>query len=230
MKLAEKEKAIELREKGTTCREIMRTVGVSKSTLSIWLRDVVLSKSIKEKILVGRAKSQFAAAEKKKSDRKERTQNTIAAAKEEFLLLARNPLFISGLCLYWAEGDKHKQERVKFTNSDERMVAFMMKWFREICEVPEEKFRIALHVHDLFVSKDIKKYWSKITGIPEKQFQKVYIKQTSLRERRNILYNGTCGIVVSNKELFRRISGWKLGFLEYFNISPRSLMDKTRDF
>ncbi len=94
----------------------------------------------------------------------------------------------------------------------------MMRWFREICNVPEEKFRIALHVHNLHVRQDIIQYWSKITDIPAKQFNKPYVKQTSLGQRTNILYNGTCAIAVYHKDLFSKINGWKMGMLKYLNI------------
>ena len=210
--------------------EILKNVRVSRSTLSFWLRNVVLSDDANKKLLKGRELSRYFAAESHKQKRKSDTATAIEAGLQEFQGLLKNQLFLAGLCLYWAEGDKHKQEKVKFTNSDEKMVSLMMKWFREICGVPEEKFRIALHIHNLHIAKNIKRYWSKITGVPEKQFQKIYIKQTTLRHRRNVLYNGTCAIVVNNKALFRRIFGWKLGLISYFNISPRSSTDRTRDF
>ena len=90
----------------------------------------------------------------------------------------------------------------------------MMKWFELICGVPKNKFHIALHTHELYCSKNIEKYWSKITGIPLKQFQKTQIKPTILKHRKNPLYNGTCSIRIGNKDLFRKIMGWKEGVLE----------------
>ena len=220
MKLNEKLKAINLRKKGTSYNEILKNIKVSKSTLSFWLRDVILNNKANKKLLKGRELSRYFAAESHKQKRKSDTATAIEIGLQEFHSLLKNPLFLAGLCLYWAEGDKHKQERVKFTNSDERMISLMMKWFREICSVSEEKFRIALHVHNLHIAKNIKHHWSEITGVSERQFQKIYIKQTTLRHRRNVLYNGTCAIVVNNKALFRRICGWKLGLLAYFDISP----------
>jgi hypothetical protein len=46
-KFTEKEKAIKLRKSGATYSEVLREVPVSKSTLSLWLRDVGLSKTQK---------------------------------------------------------------------------------------------------------------------------------------------------------------------------------------
>jgi hypothetical protein len=98
------------------------------------------------------------------------------------------------------------------------MIKLMMEWFRKVCRVPEEKFRIGLHIHKLFCRKDVKNYWSKLTKIPLHQFHKTQIKPTSLRHRKNPLYNGTCAIRIESRDLFRRIKGWKLAFLKKSHI------------
>ena len=129
------------------------------------------------------------------------------------------PLFLAGLMLYCAEGDKSdEREVVKFSNSDPILIKFIMKWFREVCRVPEDKFKITLHIHELHCRKNIENYWSKQINIPLKQFYKTQIKATSLGQRKNILYNGTCAVCVHNKDLFRKIKGWKIGFFEKYKI------------
>lgn len=217
MKLLEKYKAVQLRKRGCSYAHILKRVEVSKSTLSLWLRDIELMPNQRAKLLKGREASRHAAGAKKKKMRLAKTLQIISDAKKQFKLLIRNQIFLPGLALYWAEGDKHRQERIKFTNSDPQMIAFMMRWFREICRVPEDKFRIALHVHALHVQRNVRSYWAKITKVPKQRFQKIYVKPTSLGQRRNILYKGTCAVVVNNKDLFRRISGWKTALVEYFN-------------
>lgn len=220
MKFKERQIAIQLRKNGYSYAKIFDIIDVSKSTLSYWLRDIKLTAQQKDKLIRGQEAARYAGAKTQQLKRQQKTQKIIKNAKREFLSLIKEPIFLTGLALYWAEGDKHRGERVKFTNSDPLMIALMMEWFRKICGVPEKKFRIALHIHDLHMSEDINQYWLKITHIPPKQFNKVYIKHSTLRQRRNILYNGTCGIVINNKDLFRRIVGWKLGLLKYFRISP----------
>jgi len=220
MRLNDKIKAIKLRKKGKSYSFIKQTLKVSKSTLSEWLKNIELNKKQQEKLLKGLEISRYAAAKAKRDKRIEQTKEIIKIGEKEFPFLINKPLFLIGLSLYWAEGDKNELERVKFTNSDPRMITFMMKWFKEICEVPQEKFRIALHIHNLHSRKNVVKYWSEITRIPKKQFHKLYIKPTALKYRRNILYNGTCAIIVNDKKLFRKIVGWKLGLLNYYNTSP----------
>lgn len=220
MKLNEKNLAVKMRRRGASYGDIRAKISVSKGTLSTWLKDIELSPTQIKTLLKGREVSRYAAGEKRKTERKIKTKKLVELAKKEFVEMIKSPLFLIGLSLYWAEGDKHKQERVKFTNSDAVLIAIMMRWFREICHVPENKFRIALHIHNIHVTKDVKTYWSALTGIPINQFQKVYIKPSSLKYRRNILYNGTCAIVVHNKDLFRRITGWKEALAERFATLP----------
>lgn len=217
MKLQERLIAIQLRKKGWSYQKILTKIEVSKSTLSLWLREIELTSQQKKKLLIGREKSRYAGAKARQRQRIEKTKKIINIAKKEAKILAKNPLFFSGVMLYWAEGAK-SNEIIKFSNSDPMMIKFMMEWFRCICKVSEKKIRIAVHMHELHCRKNIERYWSKITNIPLKQFQKTYIKSTSLKHRKNILYNGACTIVISDRDLFRKIQGWKLGFLEEFNI------------
>jgi len=220
MKLNEKLEAIRLRKLGKSYSEIRKKVKVSKGTLSLWLREVELTPEQEKRLYVTlRQKNAYRLAKMNQKKKEERTKKIITEARKETSLFFKNPLFLAGLMLYWAEGDKSDEvENVKFSNSDPAMIKFMMRWFRKICKIPEEKFRIALQIHKLHCRKDIENYWSKITNIPLYQFHKTLIKPTSLKQRKNRLYNGTCAIRINNVDLFRKIKGWKLGFLEKVNI------------
>jgi len=218
MKLKEKWKAIGLRRAGFSYTEILAQTDVSKSTLSQWLREIELTAEQRSRLHNKMDQVRYDIAKRKVAQRIILTDRIIEQAKKEVGKLFKNPLFFTGLALYWAEGAKSMAEKVKLANSDEKMISLSMRWFREICKVPENKFRIHIHMHTLHIRKDIVDYWSKVTGIPLNQFYKPYIKHTSLGQRRNLLYNGTCSIIIHDKYLFRRILGWKLGMQKYYNI------------
>lgn len=222
-RLQERIIARELRGQGFSFSEIIERIpNLSKGTLNVWLKDVELTSEQKKRLLdkiregahKGRLKGAFANRQKRISLTNQIIDGAVKEVKNKIL----SNFFIIGLMLYWAEGDK-TQERVGFTNSDPLMVRLMMRWYREICRVPEAKFRVALSIMALHDKDKSKKYWSEITGIPLTQFNKIRIKQTPLKGKRNPSYMGTCRIVVSNKNLFRKILGWRLGILENFNIS-----------
>lgn len=216
MKFKEKNRAIALRKSGKSYGEIIREIKVSKSTLSYWLREIKLTPEQDKRLYFEKKqKNAYRLAKLNQQKRIEKTKNIIRKAKKEFKSLYKNRLFLNGLMLYWAEGDKSERaEIVKFSNSDPAMIRLMMFWFRKICKVKNERFRVAINIHNLFSRKDVEKYWSEITEIPLYKFHKTQIKQTSLKRRRNILYNGTCSIRISDKDLFRRIKGWQLAFLD----------------
>ena len=111
MKLEERNRAIKLRKSGFGYPGILKRVNVSKSTLSYWLRGVELTPNQKGRLLKGRERSRFAAAEARRRKRLEKTEEIIFAGRKEFPLLLKNQLFLSGLSLYWAEGDKNKSEK-----------------------------------------------------------------------------------------------------------------------
>lgn len=218
MKTAEKTLATKLRREGKSYNEILQSTKVSKGTLSAWLRDVPLTKEQIEEKFSKRQKNIALIAQRKRITKIKIVKETKSHASKEVKNIYPDPLFITGTMLYWAEGDKSiDTEAVKFTNSDPKMIELMMHWLRTICLVPENKFRVALHIHSLHIKKDIIQYWSKITKIPVTQFHKTQIKKTALSFRRKPLYQGTCSIRVYDRQLFRKIMGWKNGLLEIFS-------------
>lgn len=230
MKTKEKIIAIKLRRKGYSYQDIKKLTNVSKSTLSLWLRDIVLSIEQRKK-LKARYDGQCRGAKANHQKRINETNKIIKQSILEAQKLVKDSFFIAGLMLYWAEGHKSKKlETVRFSNSDPQMIKLMMEWFRRYCYFSEKKFRVAVHIHSLFCKKDVEKYWSNITRIPLTQFQKTYVKKTSLGHRKNKLYLGTCNVMVFNKRVFRQIEGWKIGLLQNWNISPRSSMDRATGF
>ena len=142
MKLQQKNKAIELRKKGKSYKEILNHVNVSKGTLSLWLRDVKLSEKQKARLYGLREKNLYKLAKNKQKQRIAQTRAIIRSAKSSIHRLTQKDLLLIGVALYWAEGDKSKKtEQVKFTNSDPQMIALIMRWFRDVCNVKEEKIR-----------------------------------------------------------------------------------------
>ena len=221
MKLQQKIQAIDLRKSGRSYGEIRREIKVSKATLSLWLRDIVLTPEQEDRIYVElKQKNAYRMAKANQRKRIEGTEEIIKKAKKEAVKLFKNPLFLPGLMLYWAEGDKSElHEHVKFTNADPRMIKFIMRWFREICGIANERFKIYLNIHSGQGENQIKKFWSQVINLPISQFGKSYIKQEGTGHRKNILYNGTIKIEICDKNLLYKILGWIEGIAESRAIS-----------
>jgi len=218
--------AIALRKEGNSYKQISDKLGVPKSTLSYWLHDLKISANARNKIiqrshnasiagLLKRNKNQTALAIKRASEIRSR-------AKHEVKKLITNPLFVSGLSLYWAEGYKKgafgsKWKGVDFANSDSETVKLMMKFFRNICDVQEKKFKIQLMAHNNVNIRKAMRHWSRMTKLPKKQFMKVsrVISKSSKgkRNKKSLIY-GTVHIRICDVKLFFRIIGWMDGLKE----------------
>lgn len=211
MKLAEKEKARELRKKGYSINQIVKEAGFSKASVSLWVRDIILTKEQKRG-LSERGRS-VESVERRRINRlhneNKKRQIIIDNAKKDFTSISQENLKLIGIILYLGEGGKTARGMARLANSDPSVIKIMMRFFREICNVPESKFRASIHT---FAHTDIKKtekYWSKISGISRNQFFKTYIKPSSASlQKRNTLPFGTFDIYVCDTKLFLTIMGW----------------------
>lgn len=210
MKVEEKEKARLLRKQGKSINEIVKTTGFSKASVSVWVRDIVLTD--KQKNTLSEKGRSVLSIEKRRASRllneSKKRQFVMENAGKDIHLISKNDLKLIGIALYFGEGRKAGKV-VSLANSDPSIIKIMMRFFREVCLVPEKKFRGHIHT---FAHADIKKteiYWSKITGIPRKQFFKTYQKPSSASlQKRQTLPFGTFDICICDTKLFLTILGW----------------------
>jgi transposase-like protein len=213
MKNVEKVQAISLRKSGYSIKDIARELGVAKSSVSVWVRDVELSP---EEYMRLRANPfSEAAVEKRRQTRiinEESKRNlVITRAQEQISRISDKDLFLIGVMLYWAEGGK-TQRMVRFSNGDPNMIKIMMAFFRRVCEVPEGKLRGYIHIHPHLDHIVAEKYWSDVTGIPLDQFFKTYTKPNkSSQNKKDTLPYGVLDIYVLDTKLFLKITGWARG-------------------
>jgi len=211
-RLKDREKALALRiEKEMSYKQIKETLGISKSTLSYWLRDYPLSqKRIKELHKEG-ARSSEQAIEKYRTTmrlkKEKRHKDTYEVQKKEILPLNKRELFIAGLMLYWGEGTKCRMDSVGISNSDPTVIKFFIYWLTQILSVPREKVKIQIHLYsDMDISKEIN-YWSHVLKIHKEQFNKPYIKKNSSGRinHKGSFGHGTCLARVGGVELAEKI-------------------------
>lgn len=210
MKNMERSKAIELRINGIAMGEIAKQLNVSKSSVSYWVRDVKLSKN-QLKSLNSNGHS-VSAIEKRRISRLANTKNkheeVFKRAYIEAATLSKNSLWCIGVSLYWGEGGK-TQGTARIANSDPAVIKTMMNFFRNVCNIHEERFRAHIHTFAHCDTIQAEHYWSKVSGIPLTQFYKTYQKQSSASlNKRDTLPLGTVQIYVHEKDFFYRMMGW----------------------
>jgi len=215
-KVKEKDIARRLRRKGYSYREILSKVKVSKSTLSLWCRDIGLShkqlKRLLSKKIEGGLIGSAIGAKRQQARRIVRTEQLIKQGVAELGRLNTRDRFVAGIMLYAAEGTKADGE-VSFANADPAMIKFMAKWLRNFCKVADRDLRGKLYIHDNLNERSAKEYWSTLTGISLAQFHKSYIVKNRNGFRKNRYKNGIFTIRISNRDLSRKIKGWIKGVL-----------------
>jgi Mn-dependent DtxR family transcriptional regulator len=210
MKKAEKIQARILRKKGMSLNDIVRRLGVSKASVSLWVRDIELSVQQKKQLTAHGFSVE--AIEKRRVHRitntLKRHRVIIDGAKKNIPVLSKQDLLLVGAALYWGEGGKTKG-MARISNSDPGVIRLMMRFFREVLDVPQERFRGEVHAFSHVHVQSTEQYWSKISGIPRKQFYKTYSKPSiASKGKRDKLPYGTFQIYVCDTTIFLTIKGW----------------------
>ena len=156
-------RAIQLRKFGYSIKTIAKELDAAQSSVSIWVRDVQLTASQKNRLQANMHSSE--AIEKRRQARlaSELAKRTaiIDAATLAVSSMTKYELFLVGIALYWAEGTK-TQSTVEFTNGDPNMIRLMMVFFREVCNVDERKIRAHIHIHESLNVQAAEIYWQNV--------------------------------------------------------------------
>lgn len=202
MKIDARKKAAFLRKKGFSFREISEKVKISKSTASLWLRDIELSKNAKKRIyklgVNGRKKGNDLVKSRIKMADEKILKNVEKSVGKCVLL--KNDLKIVCALLYWCEGGKTEKSKLSFINSDPKLVKYFIDTFRKAFNIDEKRFRALIHIHNYHSIKKQIDFWSKITKIPKSQFTKPYRKaNTKKRQKKN--YQGCVSVRYYGREV-----------------------------
>ena len=202
------------REEGLSIGAIAKLLRCSKSSVSEWVRDIPLTSEQVAKLMSRERASEIAASHPNAPKQKfgiER-DHIEALAMRDFGVIDRDKLRVIGAALYWAEGAKDRNV-VAFVNSDPNMIRLMMRFFREVCDVDDAKFRGVLHIHPHLDVEAALGFWSSITRIPVSQFYKTQlaVSKASVHHKADRLPKGTFRISISDTRLCCRIKGWIRG-------------------
>lgn len=215
-KQKEKEQAILLRKSGKSIKEISNALSVSKSTASLWCRNISLSptqiKRIAERSKHQAVEALLLSAEKQRIEREIRTRKMKSFGIQDVGKLQKRDLFMVGLGLYWGEGYKQGSQELGFTNSNPEIIKLYVKWLKEIYSIEKSMLILRVSINDShkYRIKNVQKYWSELLNVPLTQFTKPsLIKVTSKKIYSNKEnHYGTLRVKVRRgTDLRRRILG-----------------------
>ena len=209
-----------MRLEGRSYREIRANVPVSKSTLSLWLKDVPISDEQRELLEARRA----GASERRATALRARRIATVERIRKESAAqignLDNRELWIAGVVAYWAEGSKAKpwrpHQRVQLINSDEAMIRFFLRWLDSLgVSKGDLQYRVSIHERGN-VARAVR-FWADTCKVDPALFSKTTLKRhnpKTVRKNSGDSYFGCLTITVRRStELYRRIAGWWQGIV-----------------
>jgi hypothetical protein len=187
-------------------REIERRLGVSRSSVSLWVREIELTDHQREEL-------EAKAAPARTRGRRVYYRARRRIFQDEGRAVARKgePLHAAGCMLFWAEGSRHRN-KVQFTNSDPAMVEFFMSFLRRYFPMPNEAVRVACN---LFADheerqRQIEDFWLATIGVPRSCMTQTMVNRYSpysKRTRLNRLPYGTVRLTVHRTQVVQHIYG-----------------------
>jgi hypothetical protein len=199
-KLAERQQARLLRATGLPLAEIATRLGVSKSSVSVWVRDVEFQPV--PRVTRGRRREPNALPRRRQAE----VDRLLAEGRARIGRLTEREFLVAGVALYAGEGSKGDGS-ITFANSDPRMVAFFCSWLRHFFKVDESRLRVRLYLHQGLDLDASVSFWSKLTGIPPAQFLKPYraVPDPTIRHAKHV--HGCVGVRYSCSATHRSIMG-----------------------
>ncbi|MCS0600232.1 hypothetical protein NX794_03125 [Streptomyces sp. LP11] len=201
-----------LRLQGWTYDQIETELGCSRSSISLWVRD--LPKPERRRTPEEASAIARKGWEEKLRLRDEERRHTKEEAKRAVGGLSARELFLLGVGLYWAEGGKDKpyarRENVCFVNSDPGMIEVFLAWL-DLLEVERSRLRFTVMIHETADIAAAERYWAELVGASPDSFNKTTIKRhnpKTVRKNTGDGYRGCLVIkVLRGADLYRRIEG-----------------------
>jgi hypothetical protein len=232
----ERRKARALRAGGATYGEIAAVLHVSKSSLSLWLRDLPVPERVRRRraehlrnmTSMGRGGATGAAA-------RARMQVRQQCARQSIDGVAARELFFLGLGLYWAEGAKDKpwrrQGSVRMSNTDPNLLRVYLCWL-DLLGIGEEERVYTLQIHESVDAWTQEQWWQRTLGVPAANFRRPVLKRhapTTRRYNTGADYHGCLMVDVRRATaLYDAIAGWWAGLAACFepqrDSAPRVLL------
>jgi hypothetical protein len=178
-KVHEQERACELRAEAWTLQEIATELGVSKSSVSLWVRDVDFEPRPR-RAARKRGPNKLQIAKQAEID------EMLAWGRDRIGTMSEEAFLAAGAALYAGEGSK-TDGMVTFSNSDPRMMRFFCAWLRRFFDIDESRLRLRLYLHQGLDLDSATAFWCDATDIPVRQVGKAYraVPDPSIRKSKH---------------------------------------------
>jgi hypothetical protein len=204
-----KETAVALRKTGISMTVIERKLGIPRSTLSGWFKDVKLTEEQRLRLMRnkqdGWAKARVKAVEahqaKKAMRLLEAKQSALATLEK--IEISGPVLDLAFAMLYLGEGAKN--DTTSMASSDPKILKFIIVVLKRNYGINEDTIRCDLHLRMDQDAEKMKKYWSKELNIPLERFKYVAFDKRTEGKPTYSNYKGVCVITCGNIAIQRKL-------------------------
>jgi hypothetical protein len=199
--VAKQNQARELRALGMTMPDIAAQLGVSRSSVSLWTRDVEFEPQPRRPGR-GRRRGPNRLQLRKQAE----IDSLLEEGRRRIGELSEREFLVAGAALYAGEGSKGGLE-ARFANSDPRMILFFVTWLRRFFTVDEARLRMRIYLHQGLDIDAATEFWSALTGIPSDRFRSPYraVPDPTIRHNKHVF--GCPSVMYSSARTHRAIMG-----------------------
>jgi transposase-like protein len=214
------------REQGLPVKEIARIVGVSVSSVSLWVRDVPLTP---EQEAALDARNPVRNGQRRGTVNNSRRCREVRLAAQQHgreRVRAGDTTFLAGCMLYWAEGSK-RRNNVTLTNADSDLVEVFLRFLRTCYAVTDDRVTLSVNcfLDNGLTLEAIQDWWLERLDLPAYCLRAPAVNQLSSASKRlkgHILPYGTARLVVHSTFIVQSIYG---AIQEYAGIERPEWLD-----
>jgi hypothetical protein len=216
-----RDKARQLRAEGLNYNQITARLGVSKSSVSLWVRDLPTPPGLSYEENRRRSAEgvrRYWDRERKVRQAHQANQRMTAAA--DIGDLTPREILIAGAVAYWCEGSKSKPHRqlhcVVFMNSDPGLIRLFLR-FLDTVGISRTDLVFTVCIHESGDIAAAQQFWLEVTQAELEQFNRPSLKHhnpTTTRKNAGASYHGCLRVSVHRSSaLLRKIEGWSQGIV-----------------
>lgn len=206
-----KDNARELRQQGLSIGHIESRLGIPRSTLSGWFKDIKLTKKQKDRLLENKSKALAKARRKAiawhnaaKNKRLNDAEIQASRVVNRIDITDKNTLELALAILYLGEGTKRKIE-TSMGSSDPMILKFFITAIRTIYELDISKIKCQLNLRADQNPMKMKRFWSQELGVPIDNFGYVSVDKRTIGSKTYPSYKGVCQVLCGNSAIQRRL-------------------------
>lgn len=185
-------------DKGYSVKQIAAELKVSTSTISLWVRDIELTTAQKQRL-----KDAIKVAARVKSEKAAKLRAEYQQQGHE--LAKVNDLFRLLCMAYWAEGTKYSRSHFIFTNTDPKMIRFVIRIIQSLSLAHRIRLEVLHYQPTSQTAEELEIFWKESISPCEVDSFKVRDYSRGIQKTTN--WKGIARVMVGSVRLRQMIDG-----------------------